>query len=129
MKKIIDKRKFFKESNHLYEGWWDRSIMGGDLPLDIVAKFEKIAEVDDFSLTANDINKNINKMIKVIERLPDKNIGWQVLGFLIMQNRAEMPFKVKQNILNACLNDNWANEGDYQRKKVIEDFMYDIKKY
>jgi hypothetical protein len=108
--------------------------MGGDSPLDWEGAISEVMGVefnyDDakYHYTKSGIERNVKKIVERIDReMWDRNIGFQVLGVMAMKTGAKLPKRVIKKIVEAAENDEWAKEGDCERKMHIEKFISAIK--
>ena len=118
-------------------GWWSEDIIGGDIPLDVIyeiynacGKEEFDDNGDEVELTKEDINSNIDKILKLKSGYDgdDENIFYQVLGYMIMERGATLSNDLKQKIINACENDEYATESS-KRLEIIKNFIDTVKLY
>lgn len=102
-------------------GWWSTDIMGGDTPLDYKDAFYDICGVDEFpetgvriNLTREDIETHLNEMVEFLDKNKwgDSDIGYQVLGVLLLRAGATINGDLRDFIMQACENDEWAAEDD-----------------
>jgi len=124
-------------------GWWSATIMGGDMPLDIEAGLLETAGIPVFDyqeagdeLYRSKIESSINDMIYYIENEVSKwgdpnyvDIGYQVLGVMIMSSAAKLPSGLQKRIITAADDDEWASEGDNDRATFIHNFKTAIEQY
>lgn len=124
-------------------GWWSATIMGGDTPLDIEAGLLETAGLSVFDyqeegdeLYRSKIESSINDMIYYIENEVSKwgdpdyiNIGYQVLGVMIMSSGAKILPGLQKRIITAADDDEWASEGNNERATYIHNFKTAIEQY
>lgn len=114
-------------------GWWSPMIMGGDPPAEWRGVLGNIAGADDpFNpLTAEMLDKNIGKIVERIEKDDDDpNIGWQVLGVMILRTGAKMPDKIRIKICKNIYDkeiDSWSEPDD--RRFFFAHFMEQVENY
>lgn len=118
-------------------GWWSTDIMGGDSPLDWEGDFYDVCGVDMWignkqkPLTKEILEKNISAMVSKVENekyAEDRNIGFQVIGVLLMKSGSVIDPTLKKKITQACKDDEWAKEDD-ERKASVNSFMEKLKEY
>ena len=118
-------------------GWWSEDIIGGDSPLDVIYEIYNACGKEEFDddgnkveLTKEDINSNIDKILKLKSGYEDddENIFYQVLGYMIMERGATLSNNLKQKIINACENDEYAEESS-KRLEIIKNFINTVKFY
>lgn len=124
-------------------GWWSANIMGGDTPLDFEDGFYHIVGVEKFhtttdnkikktKLTKNDItSEHIDTFIKEeIGTAEDEyfHIGYQVLGHILMDVGYPISNELKEKIIVACENDEWAKES-IERYQAIFEFKNIVENY
>lgn len=114
-------------------GSWSYDIMGGDNALDIKSNIFEICDIEEFPESGDaEIPKdiflsNIDKITSEYKNCEEKE--WLlVLGHMLMESNIEINDKLKKQICKAAKQDEWA-EDDSERKKVIDKFILDIKKY
>ena len=115
-------------------GWWSSTIMGGDPPMDREVAFEKVAGVSclrDELLTKELVNLHLNGFIERIKKDKfDPEIGWLVLGVIIMRTGATMPENVRKQLLKNAIDTNiegWTEPEE--RKAYLEDFKEKVTNY
>ncbi len=122
-------------------GWWNTSIYGGDAPLDwrenIYNKLGAVEYDEKDELKPVDVDvlvKNIDEVTKMIDEAgtddKDKNIGYQVLGSIIMHSgfNIEAHSELKKRIILAAQEDEYSRE-DSERKVVMKNFKKLIEEY
>jgi hypothetical protein len=123
-------------------GWWSKDIMGGDIPLDFedllygLAKVEKFPEdVDGNTIGMADIpvksltHEVINAYIAYIEKDKyEKEIGYQVLGVMMMKIGAPISKELKAKIIEAAQLDEWAM-ADTDRAFIMGQFIGILSAY
>lgn len=115
-------------------GWWSPTIMGGDPPWDWEGGFEKIAGVkslEDEVLTKELVDTHLDKFVESIKKDKfDPEVGWQVLGVIIMRTGATMPDKVRKQIIKNNIDKNiegWVDSD--KRRAFLKDFKEKITNY
>lgn len=111
-------------------GWWSTSIMGGDTPLDFEDEFFGICKVEKFpeeggmaSLTKEDIANHLDEMLEVVHKWKsEQNIGYQVLAVTMLKAGAFISGDLRDFMMQACENDEWAQESD--ERKVATDGLF-----
>lgn len=122
-------------------GWWNTTIYGGDAPLDwrenIYNKLgiEEYGEKDNLNPVPVDIlSEKINEITEMISSCDtdedDKNIGYQVLGAIILHSGFDLESNqnLKSLIINAIENDEYARD-DSERQIVMKNFNKQINEY
>lgn len=78
------------------------------------------------------LTKNLPKLIDFIKNKSydeeHRNIGYQVLGIVLMRAGAPIQASVKKLIIDAANADEWASEDD-SRKAVMQDFVEKVTAY
>jgi len=129
-------------------GWWSKTIMGGDTPLDLKSEFFDVAGVDQF----NDRNTKVKKAFeesqdkfikggidKILNRWgcgkPDsayyndkKSIAFQVLAVQMMTFGCVIKEELKTLMFEWIPKDEWAEE-DNERKRKIDDLIETLMAY
>ena len=108
-------------------GWWSTNIMGGDTPLDFEDSFFDICKVKKFpepgkmnELSKEDIANHLDEMIAYIHKGKSAyedtiNIVYQVLAVLMLKAGAFISADLADFIMQACENDEWAQESDERK--------------
>jgi len=121
-------------------GWWSQDIYGGDEPLDWQEKIYEICETqvygDNHKTRAIDkevLSEKIETIISFIEKTEEsnsKNIGYQILGAIIMHSGFDIDEvnDLRKKIIEASEDDEYARE-DLARKNVMKNFKNLIKNY
>ena len=115
-------------------GWWSKDIMGGDSPLDFEDEIYEICGVDKFPEDHDgiiELSKSVieTNLVEILEMLPeDDEIGFQVLGVLMMKSGAVMNDTLKALILFNSKHDEWAKQ-DSERQEIIDSFCKAIESY
>ena len=127
-------------------GWWSRNIMGGDTPwdfedliYDVVGKEKyperpgvKPADQERVNLTKEDFDSQIDNIEKEILDFAwssdATDIGYQVLGYMMMEAGGNLEGELKTKIINACKNDSRAAV-DQERKEVMDRMIKQIQEY
>lgn len=119
-------------------GWFGKGIMDGDPALDWagtlcdiigVLDVEKIYKPSPEVRGALETRQHMLK--KRVEREVDsdeRNIGWQVLAVMIMQQGAAMSDTVRANCMAALENDEWAMS-DMERRIYANDMIAILEAY
>lgn len=124
-------------------GWWSATIMGGDTPLDYEGDLYGIAGLSwedtngESGMSEKKVNKAVAKSLKKMvkyaksDEVYDSEIMKQVLGVLVM--RHAVPVKDAKKALELAVdgaeNDEWAAEGDDERRGYINAFIKQLKEY
>lgn len=129
-------------------GWWSATIMGGDTPLDMLARLCGVAgapwgpdtldswepgHVFDggdfhlFLLRRHHIEGNLDKLVAELESIPntygDQRIAVQVFGAMVLHTGAAIPDDLRERIIESAKADEWASEGDAERQQYIDNFV------
>lgn len=133
-------------------GWWSKTIMGGDTPLDFRDTFNGMAGIEpSYSDTPTpDSEKKV--LIESIQSKfvsghmdvilntwgcgePDsdyynnqKSIGYQVLAVMLMESGAKIYDPLKVQMLEWIPKDKWAQE-DEDRKHYVDNLIDALSKY
>lgn len=123
-------------------GWWSKDIMGGDTPLDIQDNICDLVGVHSFTETDKNakeavwLSENWKEVIKHFQ-YQEFWKGWfedegylvyQIIGYLLIRVGAPVDDELKQLLIKACEQDDWAKEDD-DRKEVIDNFKQVIENY
>jgi len=122
-------------------GWWNTTVYGGDSSLDwrenIYNKL-KVSEYDEKNnlkpIPVDILSENIDLVTSMISKCEtnedDKNIGYQVLGAIMMHSGFDLGSNpiLKERIISACENDDYAKD-DSERKIVMKNLIKLIKEY
>ena len=122
-------------------GWWSKTIMGGDTPLDFKSEFFDLAKVDQFNDKRPKVKKAFeesqDKFIKGIDTIlnrwgcgkPDsdyyndkKSIAFQVLAVQMMTHGCVIKEELKALMFEWIPKDEWATE-DSERKEKIDELV------
>jgi hypothetical protein len=111
-------------------GWWSTDIMGGDTPLDFEDSFFNICKVNKFPepgkmnhLSKEDFAKHLDEMLVIVHKYDyEKEIGYQVLAVLMLKAGAFISGDLKDFMMQACENDEWAQESE--ERKLATDGLY-----
>jgi hypothetical protein len=128
-------------------GWWSKTIMGGDTPLDFKSEFFDLARVDQFNDKRPKVKKAFeesqDKFIKGIDKIlkrwgcgktgseyynDQKSIAFQVLAVQMMTHGSVIKEELKSLMLEWIPKDVWAAE-DRERKKIIDEIIEILKGY
>lgn len=122
-------------------GWWNQSIYGGDEPLQWQEIIYGICEInvygDDHNvqpIPVDTLSEKIDSIISEIENNSSddsKNIGYQVLGAIIMHSGFDFDSIVnnlKSRIIESAEEDSYSKE-NFVRKNVMKNFKKLIKEY
>lgn len=99
--------------------------MGGDTPLDYEGEICDIAGACTYEPGKELTKEKLEPVLpQVVERLESnkwgsEEIGWQVLGVLAMQHGVELSDEIKSQIVDACLEDEWAQDDEERKSKVM----------
>ena len=117
-------------------GWWSATIMGGDTPLDYLAVLGKAVGVEfdyDHENTFHGwpfTREALESHLEEVKKSLGKNkyhIYGQVVGATFLWAGAEMPEELKNRVIKDAEADEWAAEGDSERKKYINAFIQAVK--
>lgn len=116
-------------------GWWDTCIMGGDTPLDLQGAICQAMglsfdhEKAGYGYTRALLEERCADVVACIEnedawwaRCGDRNIAYQVLGYMFLETGADLPSALRGRIVKAARDDEWAQE-DPARRSVMDDFI------
>jgi hypothetical protein len=120
-------------------GCWNEKIFGGDTPLDWkdnMYQFCDAEEYGDIGEKSKPIPKDklsdkmveLQNMIDSNEEEDDKNIGYLVLAALIMRSGLHFGEVIKERVMNAIDEDEWAKENPV-RRIVMKNYKSLIKGY
>jgi len=128
-------------------GWWSKTIMGGDTPLDFKSEFFDLAGVDQFNDKRSKVKKAFeesqDKFIKGIDKVlkrwgcgktgsdyynDQKSIAFQVLAVQMMVHGCVIKEELKTLMLEWIVKDEWAGE-DPEREKRINELVETLKNY
>ena len=128
-------------------GWWSKTIMGGDTPLDFKSDFFDLLKLDQFQDSRVKIkkafDKDQDKFIKGIDKIlnrwgcgkpnsdyynDQKSIGFQVLAVQMMTHGCVIKEELKALMFEWIPKDVWAAE-DGERKKIIDEIIEILKGY
>lgn len=117
-------------------GWWGFTIMGGNPPMDWEDNFNDITgarpyEDKPIPLTGLMVDEHLYEMVALIQKdKDDPNIGWQVLGVMILTTGAKMPIEIRENIVKNIYDENidgWDKPND--RKFFLDHFKVQVENY
>jgi len=128
-------------------GWWSKTIMGGDTPLDFKSEFFDLAGVDQFNDKGSKVKKSFeesqDKFIKGIDKVlkrwgcgktgsdyynDQKSIGFQVLAVQMMAHGCVIKEELKDLMLKWIVKDVWASQ-DTEREQRIKELEEALKNY
>lgn len=119
-------------------GWFGKGIMDGDAPLDWMGAFMHILEApEDARYDKPDpklrvrIESRQHILAERVRRERDdqeRNVGWQVLGVLIMAQGARMSNDVRGAIHVALVQDEWAKT-ELERKIYVREMSEIVDDY
>jgi len=128
-------------------GWWSKTIMGGDTPLDFKSEFFDLAGVDQFNDKRSKVKKAFeesqDKFIKGIDKVlkrwgcgktgseyynDQKSIGFQVLAVQMMVHGCVIKEELKDLMLKWIVKDVWASQ-DPEREQRIKELEEALKNY
>ena len=124
-------------------GWWNYGIMDGDTPLDLQADLLEAAGIPlfDFMEAGEDayrdeLEANVDKMVKYLDNNPNRyssrdiEIGYQVLGVILMSAGAAIPIDIITRISKAGEQDDSETFVDPdERKRHLDNFYKAIYTY
>lgn len=99
--------------------------MGGDTPLDFECEIYSICgaqmfyEGNKIMLSHLEVEANMPAIIEMLEKEADP-VGWQVLAVLGMECGVTFSDEIKNRMLQACDEDEWAQEDKTRKQKVDE---------
>lgn len=107
-------------------GWWSTTIMGGDSPLDVedgiyeICKAQKWGEGKGKGKIKIPVKNFMDKLPQIISYIEEERgwyleIGYQVLGVMMMEIGAPIPEELKVRILQAAEADEWAKQDEVRR--------------
>jgi hypothetical protein len=118
-------------------GWWSVTILGGDLPLDILDKIESLTGLEGLypfaemtQSTKNQLKLKLDQNLeswteKILSENANKNhnVILQVLALITLAAGSEIPTSLKTRFLNAAKNDEWSNfskdDADKSKRKFV----------
>ena len=108
-------------------GWWSTDILGGDAPLDYEDAIYDICGIDKFPeeggkarISAAVLEENLAEIIVMIdEDAYDNEIGYQVLGVMMMASGAEITPDLRFEIIRSCNEDDWAKEDEERQRSIL----------
>jgi hypothetical protein len=128
-------------------GWWSKTIMGGDTPLDFKSEFFDLAGVDQFNDKGPKVKKAFDesqdKFIKGIDKVlkrwgcgktgsdyynDKKSIAFQVLAVQMMETGCIIKEDIRSLMLEWIPKDGWAAEDD-ERKEKIDKLLESLNGY
>lgn len=116
-------------------GWWSKGILGGDLPYDFKDEIYAICEVEEFGESDRNIipketfEDKLPEILEYIEETGDDvEIGYQVLGVMMMEACASISDDLKETMIDAARNDDWASEDD-ERRAAMDEFIKSLESY
>jgi len=115
-------------------GWWSADIMGGDTPMDMEIVIYQALDLDTDSPLPKEID--LEPMLKKVKDDDEywlgegANIFYQVLGVMMMKYGCTIPDHLKNQMIDAAKNDEWAKEdGEDERKDVMTGFIQALELY
>jgi len=131
-------------------GWWSYDVLGGDPALDALGNIAEACGVGYNSMSDEEEEKETYygydfhkvkeqlKTVKDIENLIKKcfyafredndEIGYQVLGLVLMSVGNNIPKKIKDKIIKSIKNDEWAKECT-ERKEAMDNYLKVMESY
>lgn len=122
-------------------GWWNQDIYGGDPPLEWRENIYATCEAEEYNdkhalnpISKEVLSKKIDDIINLINTSEtdndDKNIGYQVLGAIIMHAGFDIDESedLRKRIIEASEDDDYAKD-DLSRKNVMKNFKNLVKNY
>jgi hypothetical protein len=120
-------------------GWWSATIMGGDSPLDYLGNLAEVCyvnfdvETDEetfhcFRFTRESLEKHTKEIYKSLRECKSPIYG-QVVGAAFLWTGAEMEEALKSRVIGDAQKDEWAAEGDEERKKHIDKFIEEVENH
>lgn len=116
-------------------GWWSTGIMGGDTPYDFKDEIYDICGIEEFGESSRNLIPKetfLNNLPKILEYIGaseyDQEIGYQVLGVMMMEAGVEISPELKATMIEAAENDEWASE-DEERRAAMRQFIMFLDVY
>lgn len=123
-------------------GWWSTDIMGGDEPLDFQDEIYDLSGIDnDYDIIPKkkfDLNVILDHFTNKhyytksnsnwMENTDEGNVFYQVLGVIMMKSGIVIPDELKEKMIKAAENDEWASEED-ERKEKMDSFISTVKSF
>lgn len=119
-------------------GCWSEKIFGGDVSLKWKEQIYEICKTKEYnsknkekSIPSKKLESKISEIVKLIDsnmEEDERNIGYIVLGALIMSSGANLSDNIKKKISEAADGDGWSKE-NHLRKIVINNYKKIIKEY
>jgi len=120
-------------------GCWNEKIFGGDVPLDWKENMYTFCGAEEFGELGekskaipkdklSDKMVELQNMLDSNEEEEDRNIGYLVLGALIMRSGLHFGEVIQERILNAIEEDEWAKD-NHLRKIVMRNYKKLVKEY
>ena len=117
-------------------GWWSKTIMGGDSPLDYLAVLGRAVgiefdiDTDDenfhgYRFTPEAMESRMDEIKESLRKHKDPIYG-QVVGAAFLWAGAEMPEELKSRVIGDAEKDEWAAEGDEERQGYIDDLAQKV---
>lgn len=118
-------------------GWWSKTVMGGDTPMDYECDFliDHCGYSDFYDEDPETIRTALNQnfwpcyhhALHCVNQDGD-GIALQVLGAIVLRYGANLPIEVRKVIIDAALNDEWGAE-DEERANHMKIFAYQVENY
>ena len=122
-------------------GWWNQDIYGGDAPLEWRENIYAACGAKEYNekhalkpISADILSEKIDTIIDLINTSEtdsdDKNIGYQVLGAIIMHAGFDIDESedLRKRIIEASEDDDYAKD-DMSRKNAMKNFRGLVKNY
>jgi hypothetical protein len=122
-------------------GFWNEGVYGGDAPLEWRENIYALCGVEEYGsdskllpIGSEIIENRINDLTSMIDEAStekdDKNIGYQVLGAIIMHSGFNLDgnSKIRERIIEAAEDDEWSISNGL-RKKILSNFKKIVKEY
>lgn len=124
-------------------GWWSDDVMGGDTPLDLQSFIYDALDINQYPEGDEDISIPADAFDykKIVKYLKDRegndywlkgdtgNIFHQVLGIMMMESGAPINKTLKAKMIKAAKLDDWACEGDEDRRDKMDSFISVLNQY
>lgn len=118
-------------------GAWSATIMGGDTPLDVEFYIlEKLGftddEINNNEITDERLKSELQKQqLDVLKYLQTDDMDFEgeqllVLGYMLVTNGCAILPEVKETIMEACDEDEWA-QSDEERAGYVEDLKQKVE--
>ena len=118
-------------------GWWSCTVLGGDTPLDYLG----VLAEDVFGAKRNEdmtgdcyyghcytrelLESKLDEAVEYLENdeYSESYVGFQVLGAMLLEVGANIPEAVRDRIIKAAKDDEWAKSGHEERIFFMQDLI------